>query len=71
MVLTEDLPIFYSPKTEECDDWGKKRYNLSLTLVMVFTAAVNVSLNFPDLRDKIAVLYSIWGVRDTVPEAGS
>lgn len=50
---------------------GKKRYNLSLTLVMVFVAAVNVSLNFPDLRDKIAVLYSIWGVRDIVPEAGS
>lgn len=38
---------------------------------MVFIAAINMSLNFPDLRDKIVVLYSIWGARDIVPEAGS
>lgn len=37
---------------------------------MVFIAAVNMSLTFPDLRDKI-VFYSIWGARDIVPEAGS
>lgn len=64
-----DILFPLKPKNEMIGK--KKKYSLSLTLVMVFIAAVNVSLTFPDLRDKIVVLYSIWGARDIAPKAGS